>query len=355
MSDELPLYQIVDWNVHFENHKSRKLAKCGFVCVPNKHGGAGLTALLMSGPEPYGHAYYGIWQLILQFCSRQPVREGWLTGDGKKNGPRMPASEWARMFRCSAALIRSTFNALRMVGFIVLVEGTPEMAIPVAIPSADQTADQTADSAADSAAEVVATPAAGSVAVVAASDQTADSAAKGVADSAADERKNERKKEPPSVPQRGTERNGHQSVDEAKAWINSFFGRQREWSYEETRLLSELMPISKEDRALLSWAYMLPRDREGWVIHNGTRLSKRKESVLLLLEQFGSEIDKWRGKKQGLIQRVTKPVDDEPIPEQWATTMRELYGPEICIPRTKNLLAPSVRQEIETVLAGIGT
>jgi hypothetical protein len=351
MSDELPLYQIVDWNIHFENHKSRKLAKCGFVCVPNKHGGAGLTALLMSGPEPYGHAYYGIWQLILQFCSRQPIREGWLTGDGKKNGPRMPASEWARMFRCSAALIRSTFNALRMVGFIVLVEGTPEMstlpANPAATPSAGPAEVLAAEPVADSAAEVAAADAtAGSVAT-----PVADSAAEVVADSSADERKNERKKEPPSVPQGGTERNGKQSVEEAKAWLNTFFGRQREWSYEETRLLSELMPISKEDRALLSWAYMLPRDRDGWVIHNGTRLSKRKESVLLLLEQFESEIDKWRGKKQGLAQRVTKPADDEPISEQWATTMKKLYGPEICIPRTKNLLAPSVREEIEAAIS----
>lgn len=163
--------------------------------------------------------------------------------------------------------------------------------------------------------------------------------------------------EPPSVPQRGTERNGKMTLDEAKAWINSLFGRQREWSYEETRLLSELLPISKEDRALLSWAYTLPKDREDWVTHKGIRLSKCKESVLLLLEQFSSELDKWRAKKASLASSRNKVASKEdPIPPEWAAAMKKMYGPDIGIPRFKSHLAPSVREDIEFALkTGITT
>ena len=40
--------------------------------------------------------------------------------------------------------------------------------------------------------------------------------------------------------------------------------------------------------------YKLPRDNEGWALMNGKRASKPKQSVLLLLQAFSSEIDKWR-------------------------------------------------------------
>jgi hypothetical protein len=113
------------------------------------------------------------------------------------------------------------------------------------------------------------------------------------------------------------------------------------------------LPISKDDRALLSWAYTLPQDREGWVTHHGTRLSKRKESVLLLLQDFTSELDKWRGKKQGLaVRRSSLPVE-EPISPEWAAVMRRIYGPDIAIPRSKNQLAPSVREQIEAAINAV--
>jgi hypothetical protein len=85
---------------------------------------------------------------------------------------------------------------------------------------------------------------------------------------------------------------------ELQQWMNSLFGRQRAWSYEEAEGLSRLLPISKEDRALLSWAYTLPRDSEGWPLIKGNRASKPKHSVLLLVREFGSEIDKWQSARQ---------------------------------------------------------
>jgi hypothetical protein len=116
------------------------------------------------------------------------------------------------------------------------------------------------------------------------------------------EASNERPKEsykesPPAVPQRGT------SVDEfnlAKEWMNKLFGRNRAWSYEEDEVLASLLPISRDDRALLSWAYGLPRDLEGWALVDGERTSKPKQGLLALLRHFPSEIDKWRGVRTSL-------------------------------------------------------
>ena len=180
---ELPLYQIVGWNEHFENYKSRSVGKCSFVCVPNKHGGVGLTGLLMSEPDPYGHAFYGVWQLMLQFCSRQkPPREGWLTADGRKDGPRMPAAEWARMFRCSPSLIRRTFRALESVRFIKLLAGQPEVPASQQNTGLDTGSDTASDTKTDTSADTVG---------ISSSD---------------DEGRKERRKEPPTVPKGGLRR-----------------------------------------------------------------------------------------------------------------------------------------------------
>ena len=102
--------------------------------------------------------------------------------------------------------------------------------------------------------------------------------------------------EPSPVSQRETGANGHRQLshDDLKKWMNTLFGRQRAWSYEEDELLSRIAPIAKGDRALLSWAYTQPRDSDGWVLIEGKRASKPKQSVILLLREFSSEIDKWR-------------------------------------------------------------
>jgi hypothetical protein len=126
--DRFPLYQIVDYDEHFENNKSRVRDLCSFVCVPNKHGGTGLSNLLS---EPDNLSIYGLWMLILQLCSRQRrPRLGYLTADGKKDGRRLGAAELARTFRTSAAQVRRGFQVLVSpeVSFMRLVDGEPESA-----------------------------------------------------------------------------------------------------------------------------------------------------------------------------------------------------------------------------------
>jgi hypothetical protein len=94
------------------------------------------------------------------------------------------------------------------------------------------------------------------------------------------------------VPQRGTDAYG--IFNETKQWLTKLFHLDRAWSHEEDEVLASLLPISREDRALLSWAYNLPRDIEGWALADGERTSKPKQSLLALLRHFPSEIDKWR-------------------------------------------------------------
>ena len=100
---------------------------------------------------------------------------------------------------------------------------------------------------------------------------------------------------PPTVPQRGTGADDLRvNASEAKEWLNELFGRKRAWSYEEDSLLSTLLPISREDRELIQWGYSLRRDSEGWALINGKRITKPKQSLLMLLREFSSELDKWQ-------------------------------------------------------------
>lgn len=124
--DALPLYQIVDYDENFENNKSRLRDRCSFVCVPNKHGGTGLSNLLS---EPDNLSIYGFWMLLLQLCSRQrKPRLGYVTADGKIDGRRLGAAELARTFRASRAQVCRYLQVLESpeVGFLQLVDGEPE-------------------------------------------------------------------------------------------------------------------------------------------------------------------------------------------------------------------------------------
>src|SRR5712692_10513247 len=88
-----------------------------------------------------------------------------------------------------------------------------------------------------------------------------------------------------------------------KIWLSKLFGRsplkwirgrKRGWSDEEKSLLVGLLPISREDQELIQWGYSLSRDSEGWTLINHKRITKPKQSLLALLREFSSELDKWR-------------------------------------------------------------
>jgi len=157
-------------------------------------------------------------------------------------------------------------------------------------------------------------------------------------------------KEPPSVPQGGTGTNGHSELshEALKAWVNSLFGRQRAWSYEEEHLLSEIAPVSKEDRALLSWGYTLPKDKDGWALVDGSPITKPKQNLVALLREFSSEIDKWRAARAGGSDdrdEVAMAAVEEWTDER-CQAFRELF-PDVPISCRFNLLTEDVQRQID--------
>jgi len=153
---------------------------------------------------------------------------------------------------------------------------------------------------------------------------------------------------PSIVSQRET---GRDEFIKAKEWINSLFGRQRAWSDDELQLVTEILPIDKDDRALLSWAYTLPRDAEGWSLVDGVRANKPKSNLIGLLREFSSEIDKWRGVKgRGRSGGKKNNGADELLPAEWVSAIKELYGDAVPIPRLKSQIASSAREEIEAAV-----
>lgn len=91
------VYQIRDWDSHFENNKSRERNDCSFVCVPNKQHGLGFQRVVS---EKDGSTIYGIWHMIVGTCSRQKKpRLGWLTQDGHQTGTPLTPDDLSLQFR----------------------------------------------------------------------------------------------------------------------------------------------------------------------------------------------------------------------------------------------------------------
>ena len=62
-----PTYRIKDWDLHFENHRTRELNTLRFVIMPNKQDGDGYTELV---EHPNGAAHLGAWCAIVQVASK---------------------------------------------------------------------------------------------------------------------------------------------------------------------------------------------------------------------------------------------------------------------------------------------
>ena len=116
------IYQIRDWDTHFENFKSRTVDKCGYVCVPNKQSGMGFTRILH---EKDGMAIYGVWQCLVGACSKQHIpRKGWFTDDGTPAGMAWTTEDLAVKFHREEKEIARAMEVLcsPKVGWIVAHE-----------------------------------------------------------------------------------------------------------------------------------------------------------------------------------------------------------------------------------------
>lgn len=115
----MTVFQIKDWNSHFENDRSRQRANCSFVCVPNKQHGMGFCRIMA---EPDGAAIYGIWHCIVGACSQQRSRNGWLTSDGDMAGSAWGVGDLALKFRRPEKEVERALQVLcsEKVGWIIL-------------------------------------------------------------------------------------------------------------------------------------------------------------------------------------------------------------------------------------------
>src|SRR5690349_10732451 len=102
------IYQVLEWDAHFENFKSRSVQHCSFVCVPNQQHGAGVTYILS---QPDGIEIYGVWNLIIGACSQHAApRDGWLTNDGKPTGTPWDAAHLARRWRTTEEKVQRAMD-----------------------------------------------------------------------------------------------------------------------------------------------------------------------------------------------------------------------------------------------------
>jgi len=106
---------ICNWNVHFENNRTRELKKLDWVPVPNRHDGDGFTELL---DHKNGMAHYAAWHLILQVASKCDPR-GTLLRDGA-GGVRIPhdAKSLARITRGDKKAFEEAIPRLISIGWI---------------------------------------------------------------------------------------------------------------------------------------------------------------------------------------------------------------------------------------------
>lgn len=110
------VYQILQWNEHFENSRSREIEHPAFVLMPNKQHGMGFQRIILAGADPLeGAATFGLWTMILQACSRQPSnaevkRDGWLTDDGQPDGQPWDAEDLALRWRLPVAFVQRALD-----------------------------------------------------------------------------------------------------------------------------------------------------------------------------------------------------------------------------------------------------
>ncbi len=122
------VYQVKDWQLNFENNKSRERERCSYVCVPNKQHGMSFCRIML---EPDGMSIYGIWCAIIGTCSQQlKPRNGWLTDNGHQTGTAWAPDDLAMKYRRPIEEMRRALEFLcsPRIGWIIAVTLNSEVA-----------------------------------------------------------------------------------------------------------------------------------------------------------------------------------------------------------------------------------
>ena len=129
----MKVYQIKDWNSHFENNKSREREKCSFCCMPNKQDGLGYGTLLR---YQNGEALYGAFVAVVLVASKQKNRNGWLTDSGLSGGCPLNARQLSIKCQFTEATIQKMLDAVSSneIGWIIAHERNAD-GLPASCPS----------------------------------------------------------------------------------------------------------------------------------------------------------------------------------------------------------------------------
>lgn len=103
------VYRIKDWQLHFENNKSRERDLCSWCPMPNKQDGLGYGRLVAMKD---GAALYGAFIAIVLVASKQrKPRDGHLTDTGRADGCPLTADDLAIMSKLPSAVIQRMLDA----------------------------------------------------------------------------------------------------------------------------------------------------------------------------------------------------------------------------------------------------
>lgn len=111
----MSVYRIVDWELHFENNRTRELKAMTWVPVPNKHDGDGFTQLM---EHKNGAAHLGVWLVVVQIASKCDPR-GTLLRDSR-NGLRSghDSQSISRISRIPRPIIEEAMSRLMAIGWV---------------------------------------------------------------------------------------------------------------------------------------------------------------------------------------------------------------------------------------------
>jgi hypothetical protein len=95
-------YQIVDWDKHYENNRTREMKHMAWVPMPNRQDNDGYTELL---DHANGASHFGAWCALVEVASRCVTRGTLLRDSGKAHDSisleritRIPVNVWNEVF-----------------------------------------------------------------------------------------------------------------------------------------------------------------------------------------------------------------------------------------------------------------
>lgn len=103
--------RIKDWDLHFENNRTRELKNLMWVPFPNNHDGDGFTELISN---KNGLAIFGAWVLIVQVASKCDPRGTLLRGNKKDHN----SASLSRMTRGSEQTLKQAIPILLNIGWL---------------------------------------------------------------------------------------------------------------------------------------------------------------------------------------------------------------------------------------------